>query len=127
MTQPKELAYASTSPVVDGVLPCCHMLHIDSTGNVNASNSASFWAANNFTALRKAGKTVTVEIGGDQTTCVQKTSCAIWENRVKIASDLIAFAAKHDINGFTLDWEFGKSSHTHQFHVQSISTLPAYM
>ena len=113
--QPQQLAFA-TSKQADGVLPCCHLLKVDSEGELNASSAAAFWAASNFTALRAAGKQVIVDIGGDQTACESAkhgakpgSSCAMWENRAKLRTDIAAFAQRFAIDGFTLDWEFGQS------------------
>eukprot|EP01046_Picozoa_sp_COSAG06_P022910 COSAG06_NODE_1797_length_8368_cov_5.830451_11_plen_108_part_00 len=53
-----------------------------------------------------------VDLGGDATACESVSSgsgCAMWENRVKLTADIAAFAQRHSIDGFTLDWEFGSS------------------
>jgi hypothetical protein len=108
--QPSQLAFA-TSRHVDGVLPCCHFLKVDGNGELNSSSSA-FWATGNFSVLREAGKQVIVDLGGDATACESVSSgsgCAMWENRVKLTADIAAFAQRHSIDGFTLDWEFGSS------------------
>jgi len=109
--QPDQLAFA-TSKQTDGVLPCCHLLAIDAEGQLNSSSGAKFWASANFSALRAVGKQVVVDIGGDRTACSgtkKESSCAMWDNRVKLAADIAAFAQRYSIDGFTLDWEFGNS------------------
>jgi hypothetical protein len=79
---------------------------------LNASGGAGFWSANNFSILKNAGKQVVVDIGGDSTACKgaqHNSTCAMWEMRDKLAADIIVFAKRYSISGFTLDWEFGQS------------------
>jgi hypothetical protein len=33
----------------------------------------------------------------------------MWDKRERLATDIIAFAKRYNINGFTLDWEFSSS------------------
>ena len=101
------LAFA-TSGLSDGVLLCCHLAKVDGTGRLNLSS----WfkpGGQNFSALRAAGKVVTLDIGGDQTACASESSCAMWDGRAQLAIDVLAFAKRYDFHAITLDWEFGHS------------------
>ena len=86
--------------VVDGIIPCCGKLMIDGAGNFRIKEPGA--ALNDRTALRKAGKSVHVDIGGFSDACPLNQSCPMWERRESLATNITRFALENKLTGFTL-------------------------
>ena len=108
---PDRLAFL-TSNLSDGIMPCCNLAHLNASGSLNLSAGTRNWPTDRFQPLKQQGRSVTVTISATPDTvasCALNATCWMWENRETLASELTDFAQTFDLDGFTLDWEFGVS------------------
>ena len=106
--------FATTSGLVDGLLPCCNLLQINcSTGTLQHEPSAYNFSM--FAPFTAAGKSVSVSLEGIEGTgiagmadcCANASHCPMLDHKEKLAQQLLELAQTYHLDSFTGDWEFG--------------------
>jgi hypothetical protein len=125
---PSAVDFASTSGLVDGILPCCNLLQINCSTGV-LQHRLQDYNFSMFAPFVTAGISVSVSLEGTGNMadcCANATHCPMLHSKQILAQQLLELALKFQLSGYTGDWEFGRGNPV-QFNWQGWNETMAHI